>query len=121
MKSTVEMNFSSTREKVILIIMDRKKHVFAIFEAHRQELAEIGVRNIGLFGSVVRGDDTPLSDYDILVEFDNKHHNYKCFNLLCDFIEENIGDNYDLVTRRGLSPYIGERILHEVEYVEIAS
>lgn len=121
MKSAVEMHFPSACEKVILNIMNRKKHIFAIFEAHRQELAEIGVRNIGLFGSVVRGDDTPSSDYDILVEFDNEHHNYRCFNLLCDFIEENIGNNYDLVTKQSLSPYIGERILHEVEYVEIAS
>jgi predicted nucleotidyltransferase len=81
----------------------------------------MGVKTIGVFGSVIRGDDSPASDYDILVEFDEKYHNYKYFNQLCDFIEKHVGNNYDLVTRQGLSPYIGEKILQEVEYVEIAS
>ncbi|MBU8902820.1 MAG: nucleotidyltransferase family protein [Victivallales bacterium] len=81
----------------------------------------MGVKTIGFFGSVARGDDSPASDYDILVEFDENHHKYKYFNQLCDFIEKYVGNNYDLVTRQGLSPYMGEKILDEVEYVEIAS
>lgn len=39
-----------------------KEHVTEIFE-------QFGVRKIGIFGSVVRGEDTPVSDIDILVEF----------------------------------------------------
>ena len=104
-----------------MIIMNRKKYIYDILRSHRQELADIGVKKIGVFGSVVRGDDTASSDYDILVEFDDNHHNYKCFNKLCDFIEKYIGNNYDLVTRQGLSPHCCERILQEVEYIEIAS
>jgi len=76
---------------------------------------------IGIFGSVVRGDDTSSSDYDILVEFNSSHHNFKYFNQLCDFLEQYIGNNYDLVTKQGLSPYIGKKILQEVEYVQLAS
>jgi uncharacterized protein len=101
--------------------MNRKKHIYDIFHTHRQELMNMGVKMIGVFGSVVRGDDSYNSDYDILVEFDENHHDYKCFNQLCDFIEKYIGNNYDLVTKQGLSPYLGERILQEVEYVKIAS
>ena len=101
--------------------MNRKKYIYNILHTHRHELMEMGVKNIGVFGSVVRGDDSISSDYDILVEFDEKHHNYKCFNQLCDFIEKYVGDNYDLVTKQGLSPYIGKKILQEVEYVAIAS
>ena len=101
--------------------MNRKKYINDILKTHQQELMSMGVKMIGIFGSVVRGDDTSSSDYDILVEFDNTHHNFKYFNQLCDFLEQHVGNNYDLVTKQGLSPYIGEKILQEVEYVELAS
>jgi predicted nucleotidyltransferase len=40
---------------------------------------------------------------------------------LCDFLETHLGGNFDLVTKQGLSPYIGKHILREVQYVPIAS
>lgn len=101
--------------------MNRKKYINNILHTHRQELINMGVKMIGIFGSVARGEDSPSSDYDILVEFDENHRNYKSFNQLCDFFEKHIGNHYDLVTKQGLSPYLGEKILQEVEYVEIAS
>ncbi len=101
--------------------MDRKQHIFTIFRKHRKELLQMGVAMIGIFGSVARGEDTSSSDYDILVEFDEKHHNFRSFNLLCDLIEKYIGENYDLVTKQGLSQYLAEAILLEVEYVDITS
>ncbi len=101
--------------------MNRKKYITDIFKTHKKELLDIGVRMIGIFGSVARGNNSISSDYDILVEFDEDHHNFKSFNQLCDIIEKYVGNNYDLVTKQGLSPYIGEKILQEVEYVQIAS
>jgi predicted nucleotidyltransferase len=101
--------------------MDRKKYIFDLFRQHRQELLQIGVAMIGLFGSIVRGDDSENSDYDILVEFAEGRRNYKSFNQLCDFLEKYIGENYDLVTRQGLSSYLRESILKEVEYVNLTS
>ena len=44
--------------------------ILEILRRHRGELAEFGVRRIGLFGSYVRGEATPDSDMDILVEMD---------------------------------------------------
>ncbi|MCK5804749.1 MAG: nucleotidyltransferase family protein [Lentisphaeria bacterium] len=101
--------------------MDRKTHIFEVFEMHRQDLLDIGVKAIGIFGSVVRGDDSAESDCDILVEFEEQHRTFKNFNRLCDFIEEYVTEDYDLVTRQGLSPYLGNKILEEVEYAQIAS
>jgi len=101
--------------------MNRKAYIFQVFETHRQELLDMGVKAIGIFGSVVREDDSADSDYDILVEFEEEHRTFKNFNRLCDFIEEYVAENYDLVTRQGLSPHIGTRILQEVEYAQIAS
>ena len=42
-----------------------------ILRAHRHTLRKTyGVRRIGIFGSRARGDNTPLSDVDILVELE---------------------------------------------------
>jgi predicted nucleotidyltransferase len=40
----------------------------------RERLSFFGVTSIGLFGSFVRGEQTPLSDIDILVEFTPEKH-----------------------------------------------
>lgn len=101
--------------------MSKKEYINNILKTHQQDLASMGVKMIGIFGSVARGDDSSASDYDILVEFDSTHHNFKYFNQLCDFLEQYVGNNYDLVTKQGLSPYLGEKILKEVEYVQLAS
>jgi len=41
-------------------------------QEHKEDLAQTyGVRELALFGSYVRGEATPESDLDLLVEFDN--------------------------------------------------
>lgn len=99
--------------------MTRKKKIFNLLKKRRDDLLNIGVKSIGVFGSVVRGDDTYSSDYDILVDFYDGQSTYKNFNKLCDLIEATIGNKYDLVTKNGLSPYIAEKILNEVQYVSL--
>ena len=42
---------------------------FKRIELHRAELEGAGVRRIGVYGSVARGQAGPDSDVDILVEF----------------------------------------------------
>ncbi|MCA1787704.1 MAG: nucleotidyltransferase domain-containing protein, partial [Desulfobacteraceae bacterium] len=42
----------------------------------RERLSHLGVRNIGLFGSFVRGEQTSSSDIDILVEFIPEKHTF---------------------------------------------
>jgi len=45
--------------------------------AHRDEIVQLGerfgVRNIRVFGSVARGEATPRSDLDLLVDVDRGH------------------------------------------------
>ena len=103
-------------ENRIESMMSRKETILEMLRSHADALRRMGVETIGLFGSVVRGEDTPASDVDILVEFDEKKNTFGNFNALCDFLERTIGDHYDLVTRNSLSPYMGPHILDEVEY-----
>lgn len=99
--------------------MSRKQQVVDLFRSNGEMLDRLGVRRIGLFGSVVREEDTAASDVDILVEFTQEGHTFSNFNLLCEFLENHIGVNFDLVTPQSLSPYLGPRILSEVQYVAL--
>ncbi len=74
------------------------------------------VQKIGIFGSLLRGEERKKSDVDILVEF------YEVISLL-DFValerelSELIGEKVDLVMKSALKPRIGENILKEVIYI----
>ena len=81
-------------------------------------LMAVGVCQLGLFGSTVRGENTPKSDIDILIDFNAGQETYHNFMYACTILQEGFGKTkLDVVTKNGLSPYIGESILKEVEYV----
>lgn len=87
----------------------------------RQRLASLGVTSVGLFGSFVRGEQTPSSDVDLLVEFMPKKHTFDNFMEVAFFLEEILGRKVEVVTPEALSPHIGPHILQEVERVPIAA
>lgn len=77
---------------------------------------QYGVENIGVFGSVSRGEEKKSSDVDILVEFSKPLGFFK-FIELERFLGELIGRKVDLVTKKALKPVIKDGILAEVIYV----
>jgi hypothetical protein len=86
-------------------------------EAHRQELEdEYFVKDIGFFGSYIRGNQEKGSDLDVLVEF-SKPVSLFSFVRLQRFLSQLLGVEVDLVMRKALKPRIGERILSEVVYL----
>ena len=89
-----------------------------IIREHKLELAEeFGVSEIGIFGSVARGDAREDSDVDVLVEFSRPIGLIR-FMSLEYYLEELFGGSkVDLVSRKALKPYIGKVILQEVQYV----
>ena len=84
-------------------------------------LISLGVKTIGLFGSFARGEASPESDIDILVEFDSGKRTYDNFIDTCFLLEELLGCKVELVTKEALSPYIKPYVLKEVEYVPLSS
>ncbi|NEQ66242.1 MAG: nucleotidyltransferase family protein [Symploca sp. SIO2D2] len=74
------------------------------------------VRELGIFGSYVRKEQTEASDVDILVEFSQTPSLLKFVNLE-NYLSDNLGIKVDLVHKAGLKPRIGERILAEVVYL----
>ncbi len=100
---------------------DTKEFIFQRLKDEREKLAFFGVKNIGLFGSFVRGSQTSLSDIDILVEFMPEKHTFENFMEVAFLLEELLGRKVELVTTEALSPHIGPHILREVERVPIAA
>jgi len=74
------------------------------------------VRELGVFGSYVRQEQTEASDVDVLVEFSETPSLLKFVNLE-NYLSDNLGVKVDLVHKSGLKPCIGERILAEVVYL----
>jgi predicted nucleotidyltransferase len=74
------------------------------------------VKNIGLFGSCVRGEQTKNSDIDILVDF-LKPISLFDFLELEEYLENKLGSKIDLVTKKALKPNIGKRIIKELVYI----
>ena len=86
-------------------------------QGHKQDLKnEYGVKNRGIFGSYVRGEQTDQSDVDILVDLE-KPIGLLGLARLNRNISELLGVKVDLTTRNALKPHIGKRILQEVQYV----
>ena len=89
----------------------------AIVQKHSNFLKDTyHVEKIGVFGSVARGDNTDISDIDVLVEFSEPIGMFKFINLE-EYLSQLIGRKVDLVTQKALKPAIKEDILQEVIYV----
>jgi predicted nucleotidyltransferase len=87
----------------------------ALANQKRELMQKYKVKEIGIFGSYVRGEQKKQSDVDLLVEFESSS------NLtLLDFIglENYLGKlldiKVDLVEKHTLKPRIGKHVLKEV-------
>jgi len=93
------------------------KREIAIINKHIELLRrDYNVKNIGIFGSIVRGEERPKSDVDILVEFREPVGLFK-FIELEDYLGSIFKKKVDLVSKKALKPAIGKHILREVVYI----
>jgi predicted nucleotidyltransferase len=83
------------------VIMLSKEEILSTLRAHRAEIARFGVRRLGLFGSIARGDASATSDVDILVELE-RPLGWEIVDLR-EYLRELLGVKVDLVTRQAVS------------------
>ena len=90
-----------------------------ILEEHKEEVSrKYKVREIGIFGSFVRGEQKKRSDIDILVDFDNR--NIPGLLKLCEmerYLQRLLKKKVDLVIKSGIRPELKKGILKEVVYI----
>ncbi len=98
--------------------MKTKEEIISTILSHKTQLTELGICEIGLFGSYLRNENTLASDFDFLIDFEKEKETFDNFMATCDLLESIFADEkIEVVTKKGLSPYIGPKILEEVEYV----
>ena len=78
---------------------------------------EFKVKEIGIFGSFVKNEQTEKSDIDILVEIEKGHKDLFNFLRLKEYLENLLNAEVDLVMKKGIKPRLKEKILKEVIYV----
>ncbi len=74
------------------------------------------VHTLGIFGSYIHNEQTGGSDLDILVDFSAPISLFEFIDME-DELSELLHIKVDLVSRNALKPFIGKRILSEVQMV----
>jgi len=90
-----------------------------ILKKHKKEICEkYKVKEIGIFGSFVRGEQKKRSDVDIIVEFDEEDiPSLLEFIAFERYLEKLLGKKVDLVRKGGIRPELKAPILKEVVYI----
>ena len=73
------------------------------------------IKEMAIFGSYARNEQSPTSDLDLLVEFHSRVGSE--FIELGDELEDLLGIKVDLVSKKGIKPRYLERIKEELIYV----
>lgn len=98
--------------------MTTKENIISILKIHKSDLSKYGVSNIGLFGSYLRDEQSTGSDIDLLIDFEPDKENFDNYMAVYDIFENLFkNEKVEIVTKNGLSPHIGPKILKNVLYV----
>lgn len=98
--------------------MTTKEHILKTLKSNKLKLSKFGIRNVGLFGSYIRNEQSNESDIDLLIDFEPGKESFDNYMEVYDLFESLFkNERIEVVTKNGLSPYIGPKILKEVQYV----
>ncbi len=98
--------------------MKTLEEIKRILAEHKEELRKLfGVKEIGIFGSYVRNEQTELSDVDILVDFE-REIGWEVVDLR-DYLEKLLNVKVDLVSKKGIvrKPLLWKYVKEEIIYV----
>lgn len=99
-----------------------KSKIQDLIKQNASRFTEYGINKVGLFGSYARQEQSDDSDIDILIDFEEGKETFDNFMAACMLLENLFKKHkVEVVTAKGLSPYIGPHILNSVEYVQIAN
>lgn len=88
--------------------MTDRESILTAIKSNMPKLTSLGIRSIGLFGSYLRNEQSEKSDIDILIDFESDKESYDNYMAVYDLVEELFkNEKVEIVTKNGLSPYIG--------------
>lgn len=92
-----------------------REEVIKALQENQAAIQGFGVRRLGLFGSVARGEGSAASDLDFLVDLTK--NTFDAYMDLKFFLEGLFHCSVDLVLSSSVKPALRERILKETVYV----
>lgn len=95
--------------------MQTRDDVLRRLQEQQPMMRRLGVRRLGLFGSIVRGQGRAGSDLDFLVEFER--NSFDAYMDLKFFLEDLFQCSVDLVLADTIKPRLRDDILKETVYV----
>lgn len=103
-------------EKCHIIIWDAAMGIDQILQTYREEIlriaAQYGAYNVRVFGSVARGEATPESDVDFLVELEPERTLLDQIGLM-QSLEKLLGRKVDVIEPETLHELIKDKVLRE--------
>jgi uncharacterized protein len=98
--------------------MTTRENILTILKNNKPQFSKLGVSSIGLFGSYLRNEQSPKSDIDLLVDFEPEKEKFDNYMAVYDIFESLFkNEKIEIVTKNGLSKFIGPKILKDVMYV----
>ena len=94
--------------------LDEIKRILKDYKSVLEE--KYNVYSLGIFGSYVKNEQADDSDVDILVDFTAPISLFEFIDME-EELSKLLHIKVDLVSRKALKPYIGERILSEVQLI----
>lgn len=85
--------------------MDKRNEIVSVVAKH-------GATDVRLFGSAARNETRAGSDLDLLVRMEEGRNLFDLIALSQE-LEDKLGVDVDVLSERGLSPYLRDRILSE--------
>ena len=93
------------------------KQLSPVIEQYREEIKALaqknGLANVRVFGSMARGDDSPASDIDLLVDLQPDFPDGFALIRMKDDVEDLTGRNADVGAESSLRSFIKDKILKE--------
>jgi len=101
--------------------MSQSNEIIKLLKENKKKLKKFGVKRIGVFGSVVRGELKEDSDIDIVVEFERNRGDMYDFIGLIEFLEKLLNRRVDVLTKDGVEnirlDHVKQQIKEECLYV----
>jgi len=96
-----------------------KNDIINVIKENCQDIKDLGVLEIALFGSYARNEQTPNSDIDLYVVIDPQKKSGRNYMKLYDLLEDKLRQKTDLVTDVAAQNILYKYIKDDLIYVQI--
>lgn len=89
-------------------------------EDQKSTIQQFGIKNIGVYGSIARNEQTELSDIDLLLDFIPGKKTYKNYSSSIDFLRSLFSRPVDATTPQAIPQRLMPYIQKDITYVKIS-